>query len=283
MRWLAIGTVAILLVGCASAVPAAAPTALPDGVTVTAYQGRFDRAERQLELKVTNGSDATITVTSATFESSRFATLARWDRPQDIPSGSARDLRVRLGAPDCSDSPDRDDVVVEFTLADSSTGTARLALDDVSVIDAINAEDCLAEAITTLVTIRPADRLGWTAGARAPATLEVAVTPTGVIGSVSITETRATVLLSLVDDGGAVVFSQPENVVVDADSTPAVIRLRLVPARCDPHAVAEDKRGTIFSFEAQTSDGHAGQIVVPVSDVVRGELYAFYGDYCALP
>ncbi|MDP3209025.1 MAG: hypothetical protein Q8M65_07740 [Rhodoglobus sp.] len=278
MRWAIAGAAGLLLASCSSV-----PVQLPEGVTVSAYQGRFDRAERQLELKVTNTTDATFTVTSAVLDSTRFVDEARWDRPQDIPSGSARDLRVALGAADCSDTPALDEVVLDFVLPNGSGGSARLTIVDASVIDAINSEDCLAEAVAKVATIEPSDSLRWMPGARLPATLDLTVTPTGAPGSIGITESTATVLLSLVDDGGAPVFSLPQTVVVDADSAPAVIPLRLIPARCDPHAVAEDKRGTIFPLQALTSDGDSGQVLVPVSDAIRAELYAFYADYCGLP
>ncbi len=279
MRWVAVPLVGLLLAGCATP----SPVVLPAGVTVTAYQGRFDRAERQLELKVANGSDAVLTVTGASFDSTRFMAPAQWDRSQDIPVGSARDLRVQLGEPQCDPSIERDEVVLHFTLADGTTGTARLSIDDTSAIDAIHAEDCLIEATAAVATLVPGARLEWTPGAHLPASLEIIVSPTGAPGSIRISETRATVLLSLVDDSGAVVFSQPEDVLVDAGTPPAVIMLRLVPARCDPHAVAEDKRGTIFPLHVLTSDGQTGDVVVAVGDAVRGELYAFYGDYCGLP
>ncbi|MEQ1735026.1 MAG: hypothetical protein ABL886_01185 [Rhodoglobus sp.] len=278
MRWAILGVAVLLLAGCA---PAAA--SLPDGVTVAVYQGRFDRAERQLELKVTNGTDATITVTAAELDSTRFATPALWDRPQDIPSGSARDLRVQLGAPACGDTVARDEVVLHFTLADGTSGTSRLAIDDVSAIDTISAEDCLAEAVGAIATIRVSKFLAWQPDAHAAASLDITVTPTGSAGTLSVTESSATVLLSLIDSTGAPVFTQPESVVVSAGSAPGVIRLQVIPARCDPHAVAEDKRGTIFPLRVHTSDGLAGQIAVPVSDAVRSELYAYYGDYCGLP
>jgi len=89
--------------------------------------------------------------------------------------------------------------------------------------------------------------------------------------------------LSLVDAEGSEVYQQDVQLTVDAASSPSTIRLLVVPARCDPHAVAEDKRGTFFPLEVQTSEGASGRIYVPVSDEVRASLYEFFGDYCALP
>ena len=269
---------ALALSGCAQ--PSAT---LPDGVGVTVFQSRFDRGLHQLEIKVSNDTDAAITVLSATLDSTRFAEPAVWDRPQRVPSGAARDLRVQLGEPDCSDTPPRDEVVLEFELSDGSTGTARLPIADPAPIDAVNAEDCLGAAVATIVTLSAADTVQWTPGGQEPALLDIVATPTGAEGSLTIVESKATVLLGLVDENGVAVYEHPENLVVDAESGPGVVTLRLVPARCDPHAVAEDKRGTFFPLEVKISTGRSGQLYVPVSDDVRAELYAFFGDYCGLP
>ena len=39
------------------------------------------------------------------------------------------------------------------------------------------------------------------------------------------------------------------------------IPLPLLPARCDPHAVQEDKRGTVFAVDV-TVDGEPGQFLL---------------------
>ncbi len=271
---------ALLLAGCTSAAPAAAP---PPGVSVSVFQTRSDYADRALEIRVTNESDATLTVTSAAFESTRFVATSSWDRAQQIPAGSARDLRVLLTEPVCEPESLVDEVLVEYLLDDGSTGEARLPLVDVSTIDAISAEDCLVESIATVVQIAAADRLVWTPGASLPAILDLELSPTGEPGSVTIQTVFGTVLFGLVDDEGSAITEQAEQVTIDATSPEVFMRLRLVPNRCDPHAVAEDRRGTFFPLQVATDDGREGRIVVPVSDEVRAELYDFFSDYCALP
>ncbi|HPM50698.1 MAG TPA: hypothetical protein PK282_00555 [Rhodoglobus sp.] len=116
---------ALVLSGCSPA-----PAALPEGVTVSVFQSRFDRGLHQIEIKVSNDTNAAITVTSAALDSTRFAEPAVWDRPQRVPSGAARDLRVQLGEPACGTEPARDEVQLEFVLEDGSSGTARLPLAD---------------------------------------------------------------------------------------------------------------------------------------------------------
>lgn len=267
-----------VLAGCAPA-----PAAVPEGVSVSVFQSRFDRGLHQLEIKVSNDTDAAITVTSATLESTRFADPAVWDRPQRVPAGAARDLRVQLGEPDCTDTAPVDQVVLGFELDDGTAGTARLSIADAAPIDSINDEDCLGVAVAAIATIAAADTVDWTPGAGQPAILDIDVIPTGADGTLTIVESKATVLLGLVDETGSAVYEHPENLVVDAGSGPQKVRLRLVPARCDPHAVAEDKRGTFFPLEVSTSDGRSGQLYAPVSDAVRASLYDFFGDYCGLP
>ncbi len=266
----------LALTGCA-----VTPAALPDEVTVSVYQNRFDYGLRQLELKVSNATSEAITVTRATFESTRFETPAVWDRPQVVPSGGARDLKVQLGAPACGDGDPSDVVTLEFTLPDGTIGSGTVVpSDETGRLEVINAEDCVGAAVATHATISgPAEAL-WTPGAHEPAVIDLSVVPTAAEGSASIVFVKGTVLLSLVDDSGAELYQQDLNLVVDSQSLDSVIRLLVVPSRCDPHAVAEDKRGTFFPLEVTTSEGASGRIFVPMSDEVRASLYEFFGDYC---
>ena len=278
-RGIAIAVAALVLAGCAPA-----PTALPEGVSVSVFQNRFDYGVRQLELKVANDTDAPITVTRAALESSRFTAPAVWDRPQLIPVGAARDLKVQLTDPSCAAGTPVDTVTIDFTLKDGRTGTASVVpTDETGRLDAIGEEDCLGVAVAQHAVIAGPDEAVWTPGAHSPAIVDLAVTPTGAEGSATIDFAKGTVLLSLVDAEGSEVYQQDVQLTVDAASSPSTIRLLVVPARCDPHAVAEDKRGTFFPLEVQTSEGASGRIYVPVSDEVRASLYEFFGDYCALP
>lgn len=279
LRAALIVALALALAGCTTP-----PTALPDGVTVSVFQNRFDYGLRQLELKVSNATDATITITSASFESTRFTAPAVFDRPQKVPAGGARDLKVQLGDPTCDGTEPVDTVVLAFTLADSSTGTASVVpTDETGRLEVITTEDCAGAALATHAAIAGPSEAVWTPGAHQPAILDLPVTPTGAEGSATVVLVKGTVLLSLVDATGAEVYEQPLNLVIDAQSQPSVIHLLVVPARCDPHAVAEDKRGTFIPLEVETSDGPGGRIYIAVSDAVRESLYEFYGDYCGLP
>lgn len=267
-----------------SACAGPAVAVLPEGVAVAVFQNRLDYAIRQLEIKVSNGTDATITVTRAALESTRFAAPAVWDRPQDIPAGAARDLKVLLADPVCGHAEPDNTVVLDFTLADGTTGTANLEpADETGRIEAVNAEDCLGVSVAERATITGPQVAQWTPGAHEPAIVDISVVPTGAAGTLTIHQGKGTVLLALVDEAGAPITVLPVDLVLDAGAAASVIRLRIVPNRCDPHAVAEDKRGTFFPLDVETDDGRSGTIYVPMSDEVRASLYAFFGDYCDLP
>jgi hypothetical protein len=74
------------------------------------------------------------------------------------------------------------------------------------------------------------------------------------------------------------------DVAVAGDAPPSVLTLSLVPSRCDPHAVAEDKLGTVFPLEvsvtAEAGDVRIGVLSVTASDDVRAALYDFVDRSC---
>ena len=57
------------------------------------------------------------------------------------------------------------------------------------------------------------------------------------------------------------------------------VRVPLVPLRCDPHAVMEDKRGTIFDVTV-AFDGASGVVEVAAPAEVKGEILAWVADWC---
>jgi hypothetical protein len=275
----AVVTLAMLTSGCTPSV-----ASLPDDVTVSVFQTRFDYGIRQLELKVSNGTDDPLTITRAALESNRFAKDAVWDRPQVIPPGAARDLKVLLTEPVCDDSAPQDVVALDFTLASGESGSARvIPTDETSRLAAISAEDCLSVSVAQHAAIEPPSVVEWMPSAHAPATLSFTVEPTSETGSLTIHFVKGTVLLSLVDPAGAPTYQEDLDLEFDASTGASVIPLRIIPNRCDPHAIAEDKRGTFFAFEVSTTDDTEGRLFIAVSDEVRASLYDFYADYCGLP
>lgn len=57
------------------------------------------------------------------------------------------------------------------------------------------------------------------------------------------------------------------------------VEVPLVPLRCDPHAVMEDKRGTVFNLGVQV-DGAVGVVEVAASERLRGDILRWVSDWC---
>ena len=58
-----------------------------------------------------------------------------------------------------------------------------------------------------------------------------------------------------------------------------MVVLPLVPLRCDPHVVQEDKRGTIFTIEVEI-DGSKGAIELPAPEDLRGQILTWVAPWC---
>jgi hypothetical protein len=172
-------------------------------------------------------------------------------------------------------------VTVTYVDDDAATRTETVVpTQSTDVLSIIERDDCIAVLAATAADLAVSESVEWTPGASGPATLHIVATPTGD-GSLEIVEARSTILLQLVDAAGDRLSALPVERTVDRRSGQQSIALELVPTRCDPHAIAEDKRGTIMVLSVELEDGTAGVIYVRSSDAVKAELYAFVTDYCA--
>lgn len=266
---------ALLLAGCATT------PAVPSGITTSVFETRFDAALGQVQLRVTNDSADSVTIVSAALVSGRYPDATPFDRGQSVPAGSARDLPVKLGTPACSATETDDRARVVVALENGRTAETLLPLDGDDILAAAQERDCRIEAVATHAEVRPPSALVWTPGAAAAAVLVFDVIPTGAPGSLTIRSANPTTLLGLVDASGARATPLPIDVVVEADSTPSTFEVRIVPARCDAHAIAEDKQGTRIPFDIVTSEGAEGQVRIAVPDAVRTAIYDYVTDYCA--
>jgi hypothetical protein len=272
-------SVAVVLTGCTAAPPldTEPPAGLPPGVRVEVYQNRFDYAERVLEIRVANESDTDLDVVSASFESPRFAEAAVYDSSVLIDAGRTIDLRVKLPAVVCDDTGDaRDAVVLSWRNGNGTASGSLEPADENQVVDRIVAEDCVMQAVDEVVAIEPPTVLRIDgAGPASVAWVDVTVTPTGNSGTVTIDRVGATVLLTSVSG-----LDWPAGFTMDASTPPRTISLDLRPTRCDPHAVAEDKRGTVFPLVVSTSAGYSGTYDMVVPDALRSQIYQWIGARC---
>lgn len=275
--------VALVLGGCAAGPPTAAvPSAMPPSavpVLLEVVQLRGDVAGGFIELRVTNEGEDELVVERAAYDSTAWtATMTRDDEAR-IPPGARRNLRLQLPEPTCAEGPIQHRATLE--LADGTVVEGEPE-DPLGQLDALDDLVCDVRAFAREVAgLRwlepdvPADGSG-------PAILRLEVSPVQGAGERlgSVDEVAATVLLAPADAQGAREEVLPVGLEVDAGADPTVVEMPLVPGRCDLHAVAEDKQGTIFRVRA-TAAGEPVDLLLPVPDAQRDALLGWVVARCA--
>ena len=257
-------------------------SALPKGVVVDVFQGRFDIADHMLEVAVANGTTDDLVVTELSFSSPTFHPKSRYLRtPTSIRSGQTTNLRLELPQADCRATPGPPSVTVSFKFRGTPGGATVAPVDRIGQLRSIAAEDCRDATVHAVATVAPTGKIRYETrlGTRV-ALLDITATPTGNGGTLVLDDVRGTVLLGLLDaTTGHVGNTVKLGLDIGVVHHPVTFTLVLVPARCDPHVVLEDKRGTFFTFTVTTRQD-TGRIFVGVSDAERVELYEFVGAVC---
>ncbi len=283
----ALAAVGAVLAGCSpleSPTPGPAvtdgPTSVTDvSLTAEVYRTRSDPARGGVQLSVRNTAAVPITVLHAVLESPALASVIERDRTTVIPAGATRDLALLLPAPQCEGGPTLPEAVLTVALATGEPVEVRLPTTDrIGQWTAWHASACFTEAATAQVDLDVR---------RAPARDDAA---TGAIGAELVATARSggvtllaiddTVLFALLDApvgaerASTLALNRP--LAIDAET---VVPLWLAAARCDPHAVAEDKQGTLFTVHLELGDS-SGTTTVIADDATRAAFYDAIAETC---
>jgi hypothetical protein len=283
----------------ASATPTASATSPSAAQPVAAEISQFrDNYSKQIiEIQLTNNTTASLTVLGAELTSPLFSSGIIW-RPTDggveLPPGQAKSLPAPLPAPDCTlgsasaSAGGREGAATVSLRLAAIAGPAGQqpatapAADPYGVLTRNNAEMCLAEAASAVAAFRLEPELEVSADART-AVVRLTITPrnSGTGGPRTLTIDRIDGTTLLEEDPGA---PWPRSVEVSSGGDgvggqSAVLRLLIRPARCDPHAVAEDKVGTLLPLRVRVG-GREGVLKVEAGALLRGRIYDFVTSAC---
>lgn len=267
------------LAACAPVGPAEPAPTLPPGIVVELVQLRADVAPRQAQVQITNSSDAPVTIGDVRVEDPRFdgpAVRVVDGRTSTVPATGSLDIRVQLPAVDCDAPHDAAATVVLELVGEAGRSEVEAsAPDPLGFIAPLHARECRREQLADAATLAFTGFEPSPPGE--PAALELTVTPTGGGGAAIVGVQRT----NLLDFGAATVEgAYPLELTIDAgDEAPVSTELPIVPYRCDPHAVQEDKRGTVFDVRVEV-EGDPGEIEVFVGEELRGEILSWVAEWC---
>lgn len=250
-------------------------------------QGRLDVVGHRLVVRFENDAGHEVTVDGFVVKTPTLDDGLIRTKPFEVGAGSAIDIRLDLPASRCDAEPGPVEVTLDWRTtaeddasADSDSVPGTLTADDpFDTVARVNAADCLAESVADVATIVMPEHLRSTgAGPDRRAFIDVVVEPVASgDATMRIERIYGTTLLNA-EDG----IDWTLGIDVAAGDAPTTLSLPVRPARCDAHAIADDKRGTILPFEITAGDGRAGRLDVPSSDGLKAELYAYYGERCGL-
>lgn len=187
-----------------------------------------------------NDGSVPLTVVTTVLASEAMAGPASSDRVVDIPAGARRDIPLGLPDAECSREVARRTTLSVLLPEMPSASTESMALE--------------------LVAVPAGD---------------------GFDAPLSIVAVSGTVLISLIDDAGAVVDRRPIDLVMEpTDGVERRAVVPAVPARCDAHAIAEDKQGTLFRVDVAIAD-RRGTVTVAADERTKDRVYAAVRAKCA--
>ncbi|MFN4001463.1 hypothetical protein [Microcella sp.] len=281
-----------VLSGCSPADPAdpgsiALPgpvTAADVAVTAEVYRSRIDPSRGGMQLSVRNDGPVPLTIVGTRLESPALQQPIVRERTTVIGPGLTRDLALTLTPAACpAGDPDPPQAVLVVQLIDGST--AEVA---VPTVDRIGqwaewvAAECFAAAVAERVQLTVRHDPARDDGALIGLLLDIAPRSGAGEAGVELVSLSDTVLFGLVQSSDGRRVTRAPLPTGTGDGAAAVsIPILLTPARCDAHALADDKQGTLFRIDV-VLDGVPGTVTIAADSATRAGLYDAFRRACEL-
>jgi hypothetical protein len=276
----AVAVVGLAVSGCGGSAESGGKAAVvpATGLTVSVLQWRTDYTVRRVQIEVTNGSSAPVKVTAARLTSTAFNGTATWQSRNQADETTigpriTTDLPAPLPATNCQMTGSfRTTAQLSLRTSNGIAQTAELPVQDkFGTVTGVHADDCRRQAaldIATLTLVDPLRRI--TRNGHLVGLLDLRLTPSGKPGTLTVESIGSTTLL-----GPPTGATWTLNRTVSATSGPQTVTLQLRAARCDPHAIAEDKLGTVMPLTVHVNQGPSGVVTLPADPELRNQIQRF--------
>jgi len=251
-------------------------TPFPDDLTAYVDQSRLQREGRTLFVRLVNEAERRVTVTRADIESSRFGEIS-WVGEKSFENEA--DLEFELPRAGCGTGSDAE-VRLTYRLDDGpELQSTTTATDRYGAVALFMDRDCAEERLGAAATLELGAVRIVGLGKDSVYELPVTLTPTGAQEAVGFAGFEDTVLFRQVS--GSAHVDEGVTYPLGPDDPPVEVVLRLVPSRCDPHALADDKVGTLVPVRVTGPDlPSAAEFYLPIGGERRAALRGFVPTYC---
>ncbi|MCT9869630.1 hypothetical protein N7568_09695 [Paenarthrobacter aurescens] len=280
---MAVAVAVALLAACDSGDPGSQATSVSASpITVEVNQSRDQYGKKAILIQLTNTTDTPLTVTGARLDSSLFAEGISWQPSEgglELPPRQPKSIPADLPAAACG-TPHDAFANIEAKLTYSAPGKDPAeentdASDPFGVLTRNAGELCLAAEAAAVATLALDPGLEVAADGRT-AVVRLVITPaTPGNGRQSLT-------IESIDETTLLAQSStaPWPVNFTLGTVKQELQLTIRPARCDPHAVAEDKVGTLLPLRIKVGE-RQGLLKIAASPELRGRIYDFVTAACA--
>ncbi len=237
-------------------------------LTAEMVQYRRDAQRGVVQVKVTNHGGAAVRVQRVEVVSGTFITPAVADKDSTVGAGLSVDLSVPLAEPRCADddaegtdATDADSTDEHLAVLVVDGTTVELPVDD-RVLEEVRAQRCAEAAVGELV------------GAAWQPTWEDAGVVDGepsLRGHLVLTPTSSVPVTAAVE-GATTLFTIQERAEAMLEGRPETLDVVVTVTRCDPHSVAEDKKGYLFPVRVTPDGGEETLVEIAVPVPERGAL-----------
>ena len=247
---------------------------VPEGLEVHIDQSRVLRKTRMVFLRVHNGTQRDLAITSFRLTSPRFDPV-EWTGVEEVGARYEADLEFEMPRGRCGKGIDAQ-VTIDYSIGDQRLRSTVRPDDTYGAATLFLDRDCAERTLADAAELTMGDVSVTGAGSKAVLHLPITITPTGKHADVVLRGFDSTVLFTQA-------AGSDDAVNLPMTGGPVDLVMKLIPARCDPHVLGEDKVGTLIPVQVAAPQlPENSSFYLQVGAERRSAMFAFFKLRCGL-